>query len=174
LGKNGKWVAGSVVGPAAAGGLGGPRTWAIQGAASIVGLLVLLAALGVFLNLWVVLPTTPGFPSVFGIVLRTPALLLHAAIRLLLVANSSVVSVFAGRTGERRLFGVALAGLVSVIIAGQQGFGFVAPSDHVSSFGTEMGFLGAIASGAALLYLSSRIPEAPKSLDPVGSAGTGA
>lgn len=126
------------------------------------GLLVLESALGIFVNLFAVLPASESFLKLFT---SPPLLGLHVVNGFLLVAVTAYLFVLGRRSRVYLLWRWALSGLLFMIFALQEGFAFSFTQDNRFSFGMEMGFLGAVVSVVAILFFASR--ELPADLPPL-------
>ena len=124
---------------------------------ALLALLVVQNLLGLALNLYVALPSSPSFLVVFTSV---PLLTAHIALAFLLVAVAAYAVVGARRAGLRDIAWLELLELVFLIVAVQEGFAFTFTQNNLFSFGMEVGFLGAVVTQAVVLYRLALAPRA--------------
>lgn len=115
----------------------------------LLGLQILQNLIGMALNLYVTVPTSPTFAEVF---LSIPVLSFHILNGFLVVALAAVLLVLVRRVAVAGVTGWAVVLLVGVVVALQEGFAFVFTQDNAYSYGMEVGFLVAVAASAGVLY----------------------
>ncbi|MGI0053466.1 MAG: hypothetical protein ACREC5_03090 [Thermoplasmata archaeon] len=120
----------------------------LLGQASLA-LLVAQNLLGIGLNLYISLPTPPTFVEVF---VSVPLLTAHIAVAFALFGLAVVLVREARRTGVPRATALSALMLAFLTLAIQEGFAFTFTADNAFSLGMEVGFAGAFASVALLLY----------------------
>lgn len=109
--------------------------------------------LGIYVNLFVVLPSDPAGAQVFTWNL---VLAIHAGVAFLLMGLFAVLTVVTWRLDHTALLASAV-GLASVVLASGAGFAFVyRGQDNASSFLMEFFFAVAVAAGIVLVYLAGR------------------
>ncbi len=137
-------------------------------AASMVGVLFLQFALGIYVNLFSTLPTPSPLGGMMGMggmmALMTPAVMAHMLIGFLLVAGAVVTIPLASRCGSRPALLAAL-GLAFILVAGYGGVRFLMFGQHgADSFLMAMAWLGAVGAFLSLwlggLRQESRPPAA--------------
>lgn len=129
-------------------------------------LLALQSVTGLYLNLYIDLPALSNPASVFAL---TPVLTLHVASALLLLVGGAFLLLYGWRTHVPRLRAISLGAFLSIVVAIQEGFAFVATQSPAFSFGMELGFLGAMVLCGTLLYLAEGTPPAPGSSEAPGA-----
>lgn len=124
-------------------------------AASMVGVLFVQFALGIYLNLFVALPklaSPGGMMADMGAMMTflTPVMMLHLLLGLVLIAGASLTLVLALRAGRHSAM-VAALGLASTLLAAYGGLSFWLSGQHNSdSFLMAMAWLGAVSAFLSL------------------------
>ncbi|HKV90332.1 MAG TPA: hypothetical protein VJQ43_03940 [Thermoplasmata archaeon] len=128
-------------------------------AGSLLGALILENLLGIFANLYLQLPSGNAIGAIFT---SYPVLAVHVVLGLLMLALGLGIVLVAHRTGFRQVRNLAVAEVVFLALAIQEGFAFAATGDNAFSFGMEVGFVLSFAAVAGMLYrLGSAGPEFP-------------
>jgi len=120
-----------------------------------LGLPVVQNALGMAVNLSAVLPTPESFVQFFT---SPPVLGVHVVNGFLRVALAAFLLILARRLGDHRVLRGSMAGLLFTIVALEVGFAFT--QNNGFSVGMDRGFLRAVVSNVAMLYLGSRFRTA--------------
>jgi len=126
----------------------------------ILGGLLLESFLGMGLNLYVTLPGSPTFTQVF---VSVPLLTAHIVLGFVLLAASVVFLLRARGSGVVGVPWRAALVVVFVLLALQEGFSFTFTQNAAFSYGMVVGFLGAVAFQATILYQLGRAAPAPAS-----------
>ncbi|MGI0129247.1 MAG: hypothetical protein ACREEC_03710 [Thermoplasmata archaeon] len=134
----------------------------------IFGVLLLENVLGMGLNLYVTLPSTVTFTRLF---VYTPLLTAHIAIAFVLFGSAVYLLLLARRSRIVGLPWRSAALVLSLVLAIQEGFTFTFTQNNAFSYGMEIGFLGAVAFQASILFLLGK--SLPAHADSAGVAGSG-
>ncbi len=121
-----------------------PWAWAV------LALLLVQNVLGIYLNLFVALPTSSDLASLLA---AYSVLALHVAVGFLILGTAGVVLFLAARTRRAVLWIPALGSLAFSFLAFSSGVEFtVGGHDDLLSFVMEIAFLGVVACDAIVLY----------------------
>jgi hypothetical protein len=120
---------------------------------AILALLVLENLLGIFLNLYVALPTAPTFLQVF---VSIPLLTTHIATAFLLFALAVYGVLLARRLHVPGIVRMEVLEVVFLVLAIQEGFTFTFTQNNAFSLGMEVGFLGAVVAQVVVLFRLAR------------------
>jgi hypothetical protein len=123
-------------------------------------MLIVQNALGIYLNLYVVLPTPNGNPGVFPALFSSGWATAHVIVGILLFLGALGMSVIGWRTGNPRIRALTLTSLAAVVVAAYTGYHFVLEGNSAYSFLMEIGFLVAILSTVGTLEYLSRLDRA--------------
>jgi hypothetical protein len=134
-----------------------PPMGLVRWAWALFGGLLFQAFLGMGLNLYVVVPSSPTFTKIF---VSSPLLATHIVLGFLLLAVA-LVSLL--RVRGRGLVGIpwrAALVVVFLLLAIQEGFSYTFTLNDAFSYGMVVGFLGAVAFQAGVLYQLGRLAPA--------------
>lgn len=140
------------------------RTSTIPWAWAVLAVLLLQNVVGIYLNLFVALPTSPDLGTLIA---SYSALAMHVALGFLLLATTGIVVYLAARSRNVSLWVPAVATLAFSLLAFSSGVEFtIGGQDDLVSFVMEIAFLGAVASDVLVLYAASRfrVPQAPAAM----------
>lgn len=138
-------------------------------AGSMVGLLVVQNALGIYVNLFVNLAIPSSIATVFPVIFSNPVLIVHGLVAWLLIGAAAAEIAVGGRTGDRWIRPLAIAAVLVLALTAYLGYHFVATQDNAYSFGMEMGFLTVLLLNVAILARVARAepePAAPAAAAP--------
>jgi hypothetical protein len=123
----------------------------------LVPVLILQAAMGIFLNLFVTLPLPANLGVVFPVIFSDPVLSSHFLVGVLLIALAAAAAVFSRGPALRSTRYTAIA--LALIFAGTAyaGYHFVGTQENSYSFLMEIGFLASIGLLFLLLYLTGAL-----------------
>jgi hypothetical protein len=134
----------------------------------LLGLLVIECIVGIGLAMYVSLPSSPSFMTVF---VSIPLLTVHVALAFLLVVVAAYAAGLAFRLHVR---GVALVGALStlfLLFALEEGFAFTFTSNNMYSVGMVLGFLGSL---VLQLFVLVRLRRTARSAATPSAASTAA
>ncbi|MCI4367591.1 MAG: hypothetical protein L3K08_07560 [Thermoplasmata archaeon] len=131
-----------------------------DGALAGLVLLAIMNAVGIYLNLYVLISNSGGYVGVFPALFASSAGVLHFLVAAGLFVGLLVMLVRAQRLGDLRITWLCVAGLLSFLVAAYSGYHFVYDAESAYSFTMEMGFLGVVLCEGGILFL-------------VGGPGTG-
>ena len=112
-------------------------------------MLLIQNILGMGLNLYVVLPSSFPYTKLF---VTTPLLTAHILLAFLLLIGAAFSVVRARRAAVPGTLGPAVLVLVFILVAIQEGFGFVFTGDALFSYGMDIAFVLAVGLQSSLLY----------------------
>jgi uncharacterized membrane protein len=125
--------------------------WALW---STLALMMLQGALGIYLNLYVSLPTPSDPNAVFPIIFSNPVLAAHFLNAFALMGLSIFLIVVAPRTGIAGLRAWSGLLLAAFVAAGYSGYHFTGTEENGYSFAMEMAFFAAVVLVVVLIYRS--------------------
>jgi len=119
----------------------------------LLGLLVVESVLGVAIAMYVSLPSSPTFLSVFTSI---PLLTAHIVLAFLLVVVAVYATVLAWRLRVSGTTGLEVLTLLFLLFAIQEGFAYTFDQNNMYALGMVVGFLGALVVQVVVVYRLSR------------------
>jgi hypothetical protein len=139
---------------------------------SLLGLLAVEFALGMGVNLFLILSLPSGYPGVIGVIASSPLLSAHALLAFLLLILSVILCVRTGSPMPARRRGLSIALAVTLVGTIFAGYSFVESQSNALSYGMALGFIVALLLVVALLHMAYQPgqirPSPENSVDPDG------
>lgn len=133
-------------------------------------LLVLQGAAGIYLNLFVPVPATNDYGTVFTEMFQSAAGIVHFLLALALVIGGVTMILNAWQSRDPSLKLLTVIAFLLVLTAAYSGFHFIYAGENAYSFTMELSFLGIILCEAAIL---ARLAMARPPAEPLRPAATG-
>lgn len=128
---------------------GAARRNLVRGGWVFFGMLLVQNVLGMGLNLYVALPSSFEYTQLFT---TAPLLTAHIVLAFLLLIGAAFSVLRARTAGVPGVFGLSVLVLVFVLVAVQEGFGFVFTGNLAFSYGMDVAFVLAVGFQSAILY----------------------